>query len=290
MDENERSMVRIEIDKEKCILCRKCEKVCPAGLFSLKDGRMEAEPDGCIACGHCAAICPEEAIRHSDFQEGKIHEFDRSALPSPDSLELLIRSRRSNRAFSGKPVPDGFMERIIDAARRAPTASNLQQVRMVTVTDPEILHAISRCTVDKFYSMARLLENPFLKPALKLFMPDNYHFVPRFIEMKEQLESGHDPILKGAAAAVFFVTPDSCRFGCQDSNLAYQNASLMAEALGVAHFYTGFVCTAASMDRKRRLQKLLQTDGTVHAGMALGMPLFRFGRYIDRKESVIKTL
>ena len=121
--------------------------------------------------------------------------------------------------------------------------------------------------------------------------------------------------MRGATAAIFFYTDkkerfgcQDCnlayqnaslmaeatdkkeRFGCQDCNLAYQNASLMAEAAGVSQFYTGFVCSAAGMDWKRKLQKLLGIEGTVHAGIALGMPSFRFDKYIDKKEVVLKRI
>ena len=44
------------------------------------------------------------------------------------------------------------------------------------------------------------------------------------------------------------------------------------------------------MDRKRKLQKLLGIEGTVHAGIALGMPFFRFDKYIDKKEVVLKRI
>ena len=81
-----------------------------------------------------------------------------------------------------------------------------------------------------------------------------------------------------------FYTDKKERFGCQDCNLAYQNASLMAEAAGVSQFYTGFVCSAAGMDRKRKLQKLLGIEGTVHAGIALGMPSFRFDKIHRQKK------
>ena len=47
---------------------------------------------------------------------------------------------------------------------------------------------------------------------------------------------------------------------------------------------------AAGMDRKRKLQKLLGIEGTVHAGIALGMPSFRFDKYIDKKEVVLKRI
>lgn len=73
-------------------------------------------------------------------------------------------------------------------------------------------------------------------------------------------------------------------------NLAYQNASLMAECLGVSQFYTGFVCSAIEQDKKGTLEKKLGIDGKIYAGMALGMPAFRYKNYIDRKDLKVNRL
>ena len=74
------------------------------------------------------------------------------------------------------------------------------------------------------------------------------------------------------------------------ANLAYQNGSLMAESLGVAQFYTGFVCSAVEQDRNRRLAKMLGISGKIRAGMALGIPAFRYPNYIDRKDINVTKL
>ena len=58
----------------------------------------------------------------------------------------------------------------------------------------------------------------------------------------------------------------------------------MAEALGVAHFYTGFICRAAELDKKQKIQKMLNINGFIYAGMALGMPRFKFNRYIEKND------
>ena len=84
--------------------------------------------------------------------------------------------------------------------------------------------------------------------------------------------------------------PRTSRFGYQDANLAYQNASLMAECLGVSQFYTGFVCSAIEQDKKGTLEKKLGIDGKIYAGMALGMPAFRYKNYIDRKDLKVNRL
>ena len=52
--------------------------------------------------------------------------------------EALI-GRRSVRAYSFKPIPRNFIERLIDCARLAPTARNVQPWEFVAVTQKETL-------------------------------------------------------------------------------------------------------------------------------------------------------
>jgi len=59
-----------------------------------------------------------------------------------------IHSRRSIRQFDGRPVPPGYLEELIDAARMAPTARNVQPWEFVVVTRKAALEA-----------MAELIEN-----------------------------------------------------------------------------------------------------------------------------------
>ena len=81
---------------------------------------------------------------------------------------------------------------------------------------------------------------------------------------------------------VYSVTSRS-RFGVEDANLACQNASLMAEALGVSQIYMGFVLTAVRQDRRKRLNRMLGLQGRrIGAVLAFGMPEFLYPNYIDR--------
>lgn len=119
----------LEVDHSICIKCSKCVRVCPAAIFVQPTPTSEVEVhnrENCIECGHCAAVCPTGAVKHSEFPPEKVFPVDRSELPTPEQLLLLIRSRRSNRAFTDKPVPDNLLELIVEAAYRAPTASNKQ--------------------------------------------------------------------------------------------------------------------------------------------------------------------
>ena len=52
-------------------------------------------------------------------------------------LELII-SRQSDRKYSDKPVEKEKLDRIIEAGRMAPSASNAQPWKFIVVTDPDI--------------------------------------------------------------------------------------------------------------------------------------------------------
>jgi len=49
------------VEKEKCIACGICEKVCPTHAVHV-DETANIDPDMCRGCGWCARECPEGAI------------------------------------------------------------------------------------------------------------------------------------------------------------------------------------------------------------------------------------
>ncbi len=53
-------------DREKCVGCGKCVRICPAGAMRMEDdGRIRIDYGRCIRCYCCQEVCPADAIQFS---------------------------------------------------------------------------------------------------------------------------------------------------------------------------------------------------------------------------------
>ncbi|MEI6632118.1 MAG: nitroreductase family protein [bacterium] len=55
-----------------------------------------------------------------------------------------IKQRHSCRSFNGKPIPEPLIEELIDCARLAPTARNVQPLDFVAITKKETLEKLAQ--------------------------------------------------------------------------------------------------------------------------------------------------
>lgn len=285
--------MNIAIDDASCIKCSKCVKACPCDIFLQKELKSSIELqylDFCIACGHCVAICPQNCIDHEAFPANTIHHIQEDLLPTSEQVMTLLKKRRTNRLLSTNEVPLNKINQIIEAASKAPTSSNSQLIEYTVVTSPQKLQKIESLTVDIFDGLVRKLTNPIVKSLVKLLKPDLLHYVPVIQRMKVDLQEGRSPILRGGKALIFIHAPKSDMFGCENANLAYQNASIMAESLGVSQIYMGYISIALKQDKKKKILKELGIDQQIHSIMALGIPISQFSKYIDKKPTKIKYI
>jgi nitroreductase len=81
-------------------------------------------------------------------------------------LETLIRARVSLRRYAEKAVPDDVILSVVDAARRAPSASNGQPWRFIAVTDRPAREALARACFTGLFSATRFAAKAPLIVAL----------------------------------------------------------------------------------------------------------------------------
>jgi len=159
------------IDAEKCKGCGYCIRICPLGAIELRDKKAIVVPrmkmgdtmqPSCFGCRDCTVVCPEGAITvegqviidegfyKSSYRERPIRmpqPLGEGKPLSEDMAELtevekVIFRRRSNRIFKKDPVPTEIIERLLEAARFAPTAGNSQPVRYIVITDRAVIDEI----------------------------------------------------------------------------------------------------------------------------------------------------
>jgi len=118
-----------------------------------------------------------------------------------------IKGRRSVRAFTNKPVSDEEVMKLIDAARWAPSAGNIQPWEFVVVRDPEIKRGPSVAALDQTF----IEEAPVV-----------------IVVCANQLRSGSGYGSRGVNL-----------YCLQDTAAAIQNMLLAAHALGLATCWIG---------------------------------------------------
>ena len=243
-------MIKIDI-RENCIKCGKCVAVCPVSVLSQdpKDKTIFVKRvTNCIECGQCAAVCPTRALQHSSFPATSIIDFTKEECPTIEHTMLLLKKRRSNRTFSSKEIPAQDIAKIVEAAYQAPTAHNSRDLAFTVISSPEKLKELTDFTIETYENTIKKLTNPLLKPFLKLKHPKAYHFLPLMQRLSSAYRRGNDAILRKATSVVLFHTKENDSFSLTNCNLAYQNASLMSETLGISQFYIGFLCKAIQQD------------------------------------------
>lgn len=56
------SLLRIKVDKKKCIVCGRCKKVCPMDVDMTVNARKRINATECILCLNCIDVCPQKAL------------------------------------------------------------------------------------------------------------------------------------------------------------------------------------------------------------------------------------
>ncbi len=118
-----------------------------------------------------------------------------------------IKSRRSVRAFTREDVSEEEVEKLIDAARRAPSAGNIQPWEFIVVRKPEIKRRLSVAALDQTF----IEEAPVV-----------------IVVCADQIRSG-----RGYGARGIHL------YCLQDTAAATQNMLLAACALGLATCWVG---------------------------------------------------
>ena len=283
------------VDAETCNGCELCVQDCPPMVFDLVDDKaVVARGDWCIGCGHCAALCPSASISHVALAGEDAPRPAKKPAVVPDELQLLLRERRSIRAYKDRPVEREVLERIIEAGRYAPTGSNSENVRYVVLAEPEAIEGL-RSRVIRFYEkLFGRLANPVGRFAVSMVAGRervqrlNSEYRPLLEAAQERMKRGEDRLLYDAKAV--FVThaevnDTSSAFNCA---VALYNCSLMAHSLGVGCCFNGFVESAVNHSPELRAYLELPKGHRCFGAMGMGWQKVRYRTLVERKPAQVR--
>ena len=216
-------------------------------------------------------------------------------IPSGEETIELLRTRRSVRAFKNRPVERQLIEEIIDAARFAPSAHNLQTTEYTVVQDKELLDEIVQATCRYYQKLVSQLHNPLIRSMFLLMMRKQGRTIidvllPAFKRLIFEVRSGEGRVLRNAPTLIL-AHADERSFSMDiNAHLALQNAALMAYARGLGSFWTGYLVGAFERDKPIRQLINLPENHKVYGGLAIGYPHFEFNKWPERKTPEITWL
>ena len=131
------------INKERCIKCHDCIRVCPFTVLYAVEGYPVMKPEkNCLECMHCVSICAQEALQFENAPTNMISDKLYITEGGDQLLEAYIKTRRSVRNYKKDIVPKEIINRVLDTVEWVPSAKNQHPVKWVVINGKDNIDVI----------------------------------------------------------------------------------------------------------------------------------------------------
>lgn len=105
---------QLSYDGNKCIMCRKCEAVCPVNVHKFENNVHYADYSNCILCGKCVEVCPAAALS----VYGKVMSIDEIIKEAEKDKKFFDNTGGGITISGGEPLSQGeFSTALAKAAK-----------------------------------------------------------------------------------------------------------------------------------------------------------------------------
>ena len=287
----------IEIDSTKCTKCGFCFEVCPNYVLALSEGQeiQVKYPGQCCVCGHCVAICPENALIHQEIPAEKFEDLPVIKI-SPESMRILLLSRRSIRAFKEKSVPKELIEQLIEVGIHAGTSSNGQTENFVVIQDRKLLSELEKMVIEIMWDKGmKYLGSEIGQKLAKTRLGDEmvrqaipYHHIIKNRRQNNQLAG---MVFRNAPVVMVIHGLRTNFMAHANCSIAARNMEIMAKTMGLGTCWAGFLSVAAHL-AKKKIETYLEIpdDHSIYGAMMVGYPKFEYRKIIPRKEREVRWI
>jgi nitroreductase len=192
-----------------------------------------------------------------------------------DSFLELVKSRRTIRRFRSDPLPDEYVDRIIEAARWAPSGFNMQPWEFVVIKDKKLKDTIVQWVHDyhKLIMKTESAREPWQRvPQRPSRDPEmDYRNAPVFI-----LLLGDTRTNKGLPTSMRYDAERLRAIYTSSLANAYLYMALAAQTLGLASEWVSSVATAYPHCLIKDLLGI-PPELEIYDMMALGYPAYKLG-------------
>ena len=286
------------VDRKKCTGCGLCVEDCASLVVKMKDDKAIIQLTGeildCVECRHCVAICPVGAITDPLTGPGDNQTFKPNDLPSSESLQLLFRSRRSTRRYQDKLISREDLEKILNAARFAPTGGNKPlDVNYLVISSPEEVARLREPVLESISKLFNLLSRKSVQVAAGWLMgKENVDTIVNYIPLLERFreiyeKTGRDMLFWNAPAVIIVHGKkwnDIIGFGCA---IALHHAVLMGQTMNIGSCYNGLLQEA--INRNSNIKKMfgIPKGHKCYGSMTLGYSKLKYQRVVRRVPSPV---
>ena len=214
-------------------------------------------------------------------------ELDDSKKIKTDDFIEFIRGRRSHRKFTDKPIPREVIDQLVDVCRYAPTGSNVQNVEILLLQDPDKIKKLSDLTAESFEKAQEKLEErakAFKEAGGEL--PGSMQYSLDVLRRRSERMADRDPdrdwVFHQAPLVWIFHSPEATSAPKDNGVIASTTVALTAMTMGLESTYIG-VFEAAASYRPIKEALNLPAGHKIFSVLIMGYPSWTYYKTVDRK-------